>query len=191
MRAKIKNILIYFTFFILILSGCQQTPTKIMQESIDPYGDRTVLVDTRSSFKYTSYHIEGSVNLESSSFLVIKNPKKRTHEMDTDLAQTIERLAKRGISPNKRVILLSDRSDDVENKKWNWLLNRLEVLDVQKNSIEGFKKELAERKRVDRFAIPDSVDPWVLKLSPTLQDELILKKSQDCFVNWSETKCIL
>lgn len=160
-----------------------------MEESVDAFNKQTVLVDTRTAFKYASYHIEGSVNLETASYLIIKNPKKNDRQMDNDLAQTIERLARRGIAPNKFIILLNDKATDIENKKWEWLLNRLEISQVQLISIEDFKRQLSSHRRVDRFATPSAVDPWKLKMSPEMQNELILKKSHDCFVNWSENKC--
>lgn len=189
LKFNFSRFVVFAGFLVFLQAGCQHAPTTIMEETVDALYDRTVLIDTRQAFKYASYHIEGSINLETSSFLIIKNPKSNLRQMDPDLMQTIERLARRGVTPNKNVILLSDIADDLENKKWNWLLIRLEITDVQRISIAEFKKQLVAKRRVDRFATPKSEDPWVLHTSSELLNDLILKKSQDCFVNWSDAKC--
>lgn len=165
--------------------GCQAQPTKVIEESVDVFADRTVLVDTRDAFLYQSFHISGSVNLNSSEFIVLKNPKTKKRIFDPDLAQTIERLARRGISPDRHVILISERADDIENKKWRWLLNGLEIEDVTLISMDDFKKKF----KMKSYAEAARQEPWVLKMSENLQKELILKKAQSCFVNWSEKNC--
>ena len=57
----------------LMLMSCQQKPTKVMEESVDVFEPRTVLIDTRDSLQFQSYHIQGSVNLNSFDFLILKN----------------------------------------------------------------------------------------------------------------------
>ncbi len=171
-------------FSILFFVGCVQKPTKSIEESVNVYAENTVLVDTRSAFEFASYHIQGSVNLNTADFLILKDTRKKTRMLDPDLSQTIERLAKRGISPNKRVILLSENSD-IESKKWSWLLKNLEVENIQLMTMKDFKKNQANR----RFAEPASEPVWVLKSSEDLQKEFIFKKAKDCFVNWSDKKC--
>lgn len=180
-------------FFLGVLQfvvlACQQKPTRVLEESSNPYAMDTVLVDTRSAFQYASYHIEGSINLESASYLILKDTRAKTRKLDPDMAQIIERLARRGLSPNKKVILLSTKASDIENKKWNWLLKNLEINDVRLSSLEDFKKELVLKKLHDRFMTPSSAEPWTLHLSSEMQEELIYKKSDQCFVSWSDSKC--
>ncbi len=166
-----------------IFVGCQSKPTKLIEESANPFAPNAVIVDTRSSFYFASFHIEGSVNLNSSDYLILKNPKSKFYVLDPDLSQVIERLAKRGIAPHKKVILLSETANNIENKKWRWLLKNLEVEDVMLLSLDDFKKIYKSR----RFADPTPDVPWTLKSSPELQKELILNKAKDCFVKWSAT----
>ena len=66
-----------FALTILFLVACQQKPTKSIEETSNSiFNVKTVLVDTRDSFSYTSFHIPGSVNLVSTDFLVLKDPVK-------------------------------------------------------------------------------------------------------------------
>lgn len=172
-------------FVLLIVVGCQNSPTKVLEENVNVFGNNTVLVDTRSAFNFVSFHVPGSVNLNTSDYLILKNPKTSLRILDPDIQQTIERLAKRGINPNKRVILLSDSTESVESKKWRWLLRNIEVESVNLMTIAEFKKEYKARP----FAEPKSESSWTLNTSEDLQKEFIIKKSKDCFVNWSDKIC--
>lgn len=115
---------------VVFLGACQMAPTKIKTEVGGP-AENTVLVDTRSSLEFSTYHVSGSVHLNTSDFLILKNANTQQRQFDPDLEQTIERLAKRGISPDKKIILISNKKDSEENQKWNWLLNKVEVKNVQ------------------------------------------------------------
>lgn len=177
--------LLIISFVVLVMMGCQFKPTTLMEQSVNVYADNTVLVDTRDSFLYQSYHIPGSVNLVSSDFLVLKNPKKRLHVLDPNMQQIIKRLALKGVSPQKRIILLSDVKQSSESKKWRWFLKNLDVENVVLTTIAEFKKN----QKNNSFSEPTPVEEWVLNISEDLQNEFIYKKSKDCFINWSESKC--
>ncbi len=172
-------------FLLLEISACQLKPTKSIEESANVFKTETVLVDTRSAFLYASAHVKGSVNLSSQDFLLLKNPLNKTRVFDPDLKQTIERLAKRGIHPSKKVLLMSDSKDSVENKKWTWLLKLLEVDSIENTSFQAFRTQTKNA----RYAEPNSEKPWSLALSEDLQKEFIIKKAPDCFVTWSPKKC--
>lgn len=172
-------------FISLVAVGCQNSATKVLEENVNVFGNNSVLVDTRSAFNYTSYHVPGSVNLNTADYLILKNPKTSLRILDPDIQQTIDRLAKRGINPNKRVILLSDTADSVESKKWRWLLRNIEVESVKLMTIAEFKKEYKTRP----FAEPKGENSWILTTSEDLQKEFIVKQSKDCFVNWSDKLC--
>ena len=170
---------------MLTAVGCQQQPTKSIEEVSNVFRTETVLVDTRTAFLFASSHIKGSVNLESADFLLLKNPRTKKRIFDPDLNQTIERLAKRGIHPSKKVLLLSDTKNSDENKKWTWLLGLLEIEDIESMSLDDFRKEFKNA----RYADPDRATVWTLKLSPELQNEFIINKAPNCFVVWSSKKC--
>lgn len=191
------NFLISLFFYGVIFSalvGCQLKPTTALEESTDIFAARTVLVDTRSALNYASFHVEGSVNLLVEDFLILKNPlakkKNQKRVMDPDLKAIVERLARKGIDPRKKVFLIGDKKDSVENKKWKWLLNNLEVEDVTLYSLDEILKNKA-----GRFAQAEAVDPWPLKDSEYVQKEFILNKAQKCFADkyikqpWPESSC--
>ncbi len=178
----------FFTLLALIVFlnfGCQQKPTKSIDEVANAFKTETVLVDTRTAFLYASSHIKGSVNLESTDFLILKNPATKKRILDPDLAQTIERIAKKGLHPSKKVLLLSDSKNSVENKKWTWFLKLLEIEDIESMGIDDFRKEFKNA----RYADPDRASVWPLSLSPALQSEFIIKKGPQCFVSWSPKVC--
>lgn len=175
--------------FLLMLASCQQKPTKIIEESADPFEKNRVLLDTRSALDFASFHIEGSQNLLVEDFLILTNPMaaKRAQKriLDPDLAQIIERLAHKGVAPEKVIFLIGATKNSVNNKKWKWLLNSLEIEDVRFSTVE----EISKIKN-GRFSEAEKMSPWPLKMSEVLQKELIYKKSADCFVGWNEKKCI-
>lgn len=145
----------------------------------------SVMVDTRSAFDFASFHLEGSVNLNTQDYLILKDPRKKRYVMDSDIMQIIERLAKRGITPERKIFLIGDKADSHENKKWQWLLKQLEVEDVFLVEFAKFRKDHKNR----RFTAAESVRPWVLKTSEEFQKEFIIKKSKDCFLKWSDKLC--
>ncbi len=170
---------------VLILMACQQKPTKSLEETVNAYGVETVLADTRSSFFFTSSHIPGSINLTTEDFLILKNPATKKRILDPDLEQTIERLARKGLNPDRKIILLAEKKDGVENKKWAWFLKLLGVENVESMSLAEFNK----RHPNSRYPSPSRAESWELKLSPELQQEFILNKASECFVTWSDKNC--
>lgn len=176
---------VIFALVAVVFVGCQSKPTKVLDETVNVFAKDSVMIDTRSAFNYESFHIEGSANLNTNDFLVLQNPKKKTYIFDPDLAQTIERLAKRGISPDKKVYLVGDKADSVENKKWQWLLKAIDVEDVVLAEFSAFRKE----SKNGRFAKAKAERPWILKTSEEFQKEFIIKKAKDCFVKWSDKLC--
>ena len=176
-------------FFNLILAvgftACLQKPTTSVEETVNIFKPNTVLADTRSAFLYTSWHVPGSVNLLSSDFLILKNAKEKVRIFDPDLDQTIERLAKKGIHPQRKVLLISETKNSDENKKWNWLLKNLGVDNVEFISVQDFKKKHPNA----RYSPSPSAEVWDPKLSTELQQVFIFKKAASCFVNWSEKIC--
>jgi hypothetical protein len=166
---------------LIIFAGCAQAPTKV-ENSVggEPVG--TVLADTRSHLEYTTYHVKGSVHLSSSDFLILKDARSKTRVLDPDLAQTVERLANKGISPLKTVVLVSETADAVENKKWNWLLRQLGVNDVNMISLAQFRVINSHLRPMPE---PKRMPVWEIK-----NPKLILDNADKCFVNWSEETCV-
>lgn len=166
--------------------ACQQAPTKTIEETSNSiFKVKTVLVDTRDAFSYTSFHIPGSVNLVSNDFLVLKNPITKKYVLDSNLTETIDRLARKGVAPDRRIILLSTAKNSAENKKWNWFLKNLGFEDIDMTSVDEFN---AKNKNA-RYLEPERADVWTLKLSEQLQQEFIIKKGSDCFVKYSDKLC--
>lgn len=184
---------IYLSF--LLIFSCQQKMTKAIEESADVFAPRTVLIDTRSALDFQSFHIKGSSNLLVEDFLILKNPlasvKNQKRSFDSNLINVIERLASRGIHPNKRIYLMGDKKDSIENKKWQWLLNNLDIKEVILSSVDQIRKI-----KNGKFSELAAEKPWALSLSPVLQKEFILNRAQICFAQdyskfkkWNDQFC--
>lgn len=168
--------------FLWALTSCQSPQTKIKQETGGEAPIMRVLVDTRSHLNYETYHISGSVHLHSSDFLILKSAVQKERVLDPDIAQIIERLARRGVSPEREIVLISDRHDSEENKKWNWLLLQLNVKNVIMMSLDGYRQ--ANRNRVPT-PLPERAAVWSVE-----RPQLILQQSKNCFVSWSDRLCL-
>ena len=168
--------------FLITVVACQQAPTRIEEQTVNTYNKNLVLVDTRPAFEFATYSVPGSVNLNSNDFLVLKNAKTKKRVLDPDLAQTIERLARRGISPLKSIVLLADKSNSEENKKWKWFLAQLGVHDVVLLPIDNYKKL---NKSLVPQANSDAAPVWTVQ-----NQSLILKNAEFCFVTWSDKNCL-
>ncbi|MEQ1723609.1 MAG: rhodanese-like domain-containing protein [Pseudobdellovibrio sp.] len=175
------NKLVLFAFAIIV-AACQQAPTRFEEQTVNTYNKNVVLVDTRPAFEFATYHVPGSVNLNSSDYLILKNAKTKKRVLDPDLAQTVERLARRGISPLKSIVLLADKSNSEENKKWNWLLMQLGVQDVVMLPIDNYKKM---NKNLVPQAGAQAAPVWTVQ-----NQKLILQKADLCFVTWSDANCL-
>lgn len=175
-----KKIALFFIFGVLL--SCQSPPTKITGETVADTAPIRVLVDTRTHLQYETFHLSGSVHLNSSDFLILRNPAAKERIMDPDIPQIVERLARRGVSPEREIVLISDRQDSVENKKWNWLLLQLNVKNVIMMSLDGYRQ--ANKNRVPQ-PNPERAAIWSVD-----RPQLILKQSKYCFVNWSDSLCL-
>lgn len=180
--------IIFFILLSLVILSCQQKPTRISEESAQVFDSRVVLIDTRSALNYESFHIEGSENLLVDDFLILKNPKSKTRIFDPDLLQTVERLAKKGIHPSKFVLLIGDKEDSIDNKKWKWLLSYLEISQIKTTSIDDVRK-----MKNPKWKKADSQKPWKLLTSEDFQNDLIKNKIPRCFskkiTQWDSKKC--
>ena len=180
---------ISFLFLLsLVILSCQPKPTRVSEESAQVFDSRVVLIDTRSALNYESFHIEGSENLLVDDFLILQNPKSKTRIFDPDLAQTVERLAKKGIHPSKFIVLIGDKEDSIENKKWKWLLSYLEISQIKTISIDEVRK-----MKNPKWKKADRMPSWKLLTSEDFQNDLIKNKIPRCFsvkiTKWDSKRC--
>lgn len=172
----------FSVFMLVCLLGCKQAPTKITEEvGGKPVDEKLVIIDTRSELDYSSYHLSGSVHLNTKDFLVIKNPAAKTKRLDPDMLQNIERLAKKGVSPAKNLLLITDDIESVEIKKWKWFLKRLGFSNIQRSTLDEYRKKNPVRAPQPE---PPREEVWSVPNS-----DLILIEAEYCFVTWTEKNC--
>lgn len=169
-----------FSLLVVFISACQSSPTRLREQAVnvDQY---TVLVDTRSALDYSSFHFSGSVHLHTSDYLLLKPGLNEKRIFDPDLAQTIERLARRGLHPQKKVILISDDKDQTEAKKWQWLLQKL---GLEKPVISFFTEQKNRLGGRPPRALPERMPVWTVK-----EANAIINQAEKCFVVWQESVC--
>lgn len=173
---------------LILLASCQQKPTRALEESVNVFDRPIVLLDTRRSLDYSSFHVSGAKDLWWQDFVTLDqktvNARKRKYFFEKDMAPLIERLANRGVNPQKTVYLIGYKQDSTENKRWSWLLKLLEVQDVKMISQDEARKKFPGRR-----ADPPIEKPWTLKTSQEFQYEFIHNKAQDCFMSFDDLKC--
>lgn len=176
-----------FLLAFLFLCSCQQRPTKAITETVNPLKQDFVLLDTRAALDFESFSVSGSTHIWWEDFLVrsegVQKKSGSRYKLD-DLEKIIERLASRGVSPIKEIILIGTTADSVENLKWNWLLKSLEIRDIKRISLNQAKTQFAGRR-----GRPDSEVSWKLTQSEDFQKEFILNFSQKCFIQFSVSDC--
>lgn len=181
---RLASFLVLFGF----LFSCQQKPTRTIEESVNVFDRPIVLLDTRRSLDYSSYHISGAKDLWWQDFVIVdaktSNSRKRKYFFEKDMTALIERLANRGLSPEKTVYLIGYKQDSTENKRWSWLLKLLDIQDVRLISMDAARKKFTGRR-----AEPGVEKPWALKTSFEFQDEFIIKKASECFIAFDDDKC--
>ncbi len=176
------NILKYISGLLaLLMLGCQLGPTKLKQEVGGNLDLDRVLIDIRSSLDYETYHVSASVHLQTQDFLILKTTTPKTYQLDPDIAQIIERLARRGVFPDKKILLVSKDENSEEIKKWTWLLNQLNFKKIESISL---KKYILNNKPLRPRPEPKRSEVWTVNTK-----ENILKNSDNCFVNWVEETC--
>ncbi len=115
--------------------------------------------------------------MNSQDFVVLKNAATKSRKLDPDIPQIIERLARRGLSPLKEVKLISDKKDSAENKKWQWLLKKLNIRNVELLSLDEYIKN---NKPLRPKPEPEKSEIWSVDDIKSIFD-----KADMCFVNWS------
>lgn len=172
---------VVFLSFVFLVS-CQVGPTRIREQTVNLDLKNAVVIDTRSHLDYASFHFSGSVHLQSSDYLLLKPGPVPKRIFDPDLEQTIERLARRGIHPQKKIILVSDdKSDPAEAKKWRWLLRQLGVSEISAMPFSKLKDRLGGR--------PPQASPERMPVWTVADANKITKKAEDCFASWNDSLC--
>jgi hypothetical protein len=176
------NKILILNFLVLFFSACQLAPTKVKNEVGGTANPNVVYADTRSALAHSTYHPSGTVSLNTDDFIILKNAATQERVLDPDLDQLVERLAKRGISPLKKVKLISNKKDSEENKKWKWLLSKLDVNHVEFLTLDEY---IQQNRPLRPQPEPERANVW-----PVPNAAIILTKSQSCFVNWSDADCL-
>ncbi|MCB0413237.1 MAG: hypothetical protein KDD50_02825 [Bdellovibrionales bacterium] len=157
MKLKYSQLLI----LILVLSGCQTKPTlvyesrqfaeiRLMVEGTKKplvIGENTKVIDVRSPFHYSLYHVPHSINLSWQEFANTKN-----HRFRSDREDVARRLARLGIAPNKRVVILDQgQQGHGEAGRLALTLYDLGIRDVQIAALSYFPKKNMVQKKPEKI----------------------------------------
>lgn len=133
-----KSFIVLFLSFVVLLSGCQQKPTKVVtQEPVIGENitaeklikDNPVILDARPAFEFNLAHVPGAINVRWEDFSQT-NPKSRGL-LQTDLFAVARRLSLIGIDPDTKVLVLGKGPQGMgEEGRIAWTLKVLGVKDV-------------------------------------------------------------
>ncbi|MCB0420982.1 MAG: hypothetical protein KDD61_08300 [Bdellovibrionales bacterium] len=150
---KIKWIFVASIF----LFGCSTPPTKVYQNNMDVLtgtlekgakdplviDENTLVIDTRSEFEYGIAHIPKSVRISPSE--LYDSRSKLRGQLRPDLFRWARRLARLGIGPDGKVIVVGD-VQSFSAGQVAWGLYYLGVDDVQFASIGYFNQAMSNLK---------------------------------------------
>lgn len=168
-------------FLLLVFCACQTAPTKIKNEIGGPSELDIIYADTRSELDFVGFRIPGSVHLDTEDFLILVDARSKRRILDPDIGQIIERLAKKGISPNKNIILVEATGNSESAKKWKWLLSKLNILKIE---IQQFDEIIKNNKPLRPKAEPNRESAW------GVSDKSWYKISEKCFVEHQANLCL-
>ena len=172
----------YFSFFLfcVFLVSCQSPPTVLTNEVAPEGAQIEIILDVRPALNKAGFAIPGSASVESADFLILKPGSNSKRILDPDSPQIIERLARRGLHPFKKITIVYQ--DLIEAKKWKWLLSEASF---KKISLIPFDEYISKYAPLRPKAALDRVEVW----NPQFKADFF-KKSETCFVNWSDEKCL-
>jgi thiosulfate/3-mercaptopyruvate sulfurtransferase len=145
------RVLVFLFTGLMILSGCQQKPTKVTEtspaqisskaeQSIIKLTDKTIILDARPPLEYDLFHIPRSISIQWQDF--IKKDKLRPERnglLDTDLNFHARRLARYGIGPDSDVVVVGNGlKGQGEEGRIAWTLFYMGVKNVKFSSIDTF-----------------------------------------------------
>ncbi len=177
-------VIIRLLLALCFFEGCANLPTLVKDEVVTPSKkEERLLVDVRSELKYSGHHISGSVSLRTESFILLKSSLNKLRNIDTDLDQTAERLSKKGITPERKVLILFDSESEIESKKWKWFFESAKFKSVDLQNIDEYRQQNPNRVPSEE---PEAVPRWTLSDSVK---SYILKHAESCFIEWNHKLC--
>lgn len=162
-------------FFVLLLSGCQISPTKTTENlTVGPNPDssriiteKTVILDTRPLFAYSSGHLPIAQPIRWDFYGHPQNPGL----LRGDLHGIARELSRVGVAPDRHVLVVGLGKGGLgEEGRVAWMLSYLGVKNVA-FAREGF---FAMKRVTGKAASAVNAPVWL----PTLNEKLIVTKAE-------------
>lgn len=179
MKKSIAMTLVAFGFY---LTACQTGPSKVYETrnlNVDllkqgareelRINESTVIVDARRVFDYHLAHVSGSVNLQWTEFS--EHRSEVPGQLKQDKYAMTRRLARLGISPNKKVIVVGyGQQGQGEAGRLAWTFLVLGLPNVQMADFYYFRDQVTNTK-----SPPLEVQPiW----KPRINEEIIADRTE-------------
>lgn len=166
---------------LLSLVACQTQPTKIVENTEANLVSRedlskplvftkeTIVLDTRSSYEYSSYHFPGSRSVRWGDFTLQNEEIKG--RLDPDSFAIARRLALLGVSPESKVIVVGNGiKGEGEEGRVAWMLKYLGIRDVSFAAFNYFKGPVSNVESPP----PKNAPVW----KPQTVDSLLVTKEE-------------
>lgn len=138
-------------FLIAVLAGCTSAPTKIYRHRKEPITGKmeegllkplvidaeTIVIDARSEFEFGLAHLPKAFRISADEFY--DGAAKYKGQLDKNLFRLARRLARKGVSPKSKVIVVGDKQSFAAGQV-AWGLYYLGVSDIQFASMSYFKE---------------------------------------------------
>jgi thiosulfate/3-mercaptopyruvate sulfurtransferase len=161
------------TILLLLLSACQNAPTKIYgvspmhKRNGEQIASHVIVIDARPAFEYSMAHIPGSLNMRWEEFAQREEPFKGL--LEHDLYFHARRLARYGIQPQSEILVVGrGEKGEGEEGRLAWTFRVLGIEKVNFATIDSYTVRLTKEESPP----PKAVSIW----KPKIQNDLIVDR---------------
>jgi thiosulfate/3-mercaptopyruvate sulfurtransferase len=159
--------------FLLLLSACQNVPTKIygtsptQKKSGEQIPPNVIVIDARPAFEYSISHIPGSLHMRWEEFAQREEPFQGL--LEQDLYFHARRLARYGIHPQSEILVVGrGEKGEGEEGRLAWTFKILGIDKVSFATIDNFSVPLTR----EELPPPKHVAIW----KPKIQEALVVDR---------------
>ncbi len=183
LAAKVVNSLCFFSLIAVcglcleFFTACTLAPTRLQnsdvileKKTLLPQQQDLIFIDARPRLDYSMGHVPGSISLRWEEFSQTKEPYRGL--LDTDYFGLARMLARKGISPEKKVIILGRGPAGLgEDGRLAWTLMTLGILDVE---IHHANEWIMSPSTQESYSAGPAASIW----RPSVDESLFISKEE-------------
>ncbi len=170
-------LIVGYGFCLEFMASCTLAPTRLQKSEVIlekktllPQQQDLIFIDARPRLEYSMGHVPGSISLRWEDFSQTKDPYRGL--LDTDYFGLARMLARRGISPEKKVIILGrGPAGQGEDGRLAWTLMTLGIFDVE---IHHANEWIMSPSTEESFSAGPAASIW----RPSVDESLFVSKEE-------------